>query len=133
MEKGRSGARTSGDDRVGGGAATAMTGSPSAVIIGHQEPPGTWIGAGGSAGGSSIGSWRSVRQRASRCVTVGITEKLYGGGGEGMLHSSVAPPHGSFGAIVPRVRLRHTLYTKTKIATAIKNAPTVDTRLRPPP
>ena len=76
MAKRRIAAPTNAGHSVCVRAATAMTGSPSAVIIGHQEPPGTWIGAGGSAGGSSIGSWRSVRQRASRCVTVGITEKL---------------------------------------------------------
>jgi len=43
---------------------------------GHHDPPGTWIGPGGTAGGSCIGPWRSVLQRGRRLVTVGITEKL---------------------------------------------------------
>src|SRR2546426_10297880 len=68
--------------------ASAMTGSPRAATTGHHEPPGTWIGAGGTAGGSFIGPWRSVRQRGSRLSTVGITEKLYGGGGRSEEHTS---------------------------------------------
>src|SRR3989454_5516021 len=98
--------------------ASAMTGSPRAATTGHHEPPGTWIGAGGTAGGSFIGPWRSVRQRGRRLSTVGITEKFYGGGGEGMPHSSVAPPHGAFGAGAPGVRLRHRVTTKISIETA---------------
>src|SRR2546422_5710912 len=38
----------------------AITGSPNAVISGHQDPPGTWIGAGGRSGSASMGAWRSV-------------------------------------------------------------------------
>src|SRR2546422_7447594 len=110
--------------------ARARTGNPSAATSGHHEPSGTWIGAGGAAGGSGIGSWCSVFQRGSRFATVGITEKLYGGGGEEIAHSSVAPPHGSFGAGAPCERVRHRLTTNTSVATPIKNAPIVETRLR---
>src|SRR2546426_10949071 len=81
--------------------ASASTGSPSAATAGHHEPPGTWTGAGGAAGGAGIGAWGSVFQRGSRLATGGITEKLYGGGGEGIAPSSVAAPHGSVGAGAP--------------------------------
>src|SRR5213078_2750595 len=110
--------------------ASARIGRPNAASMGHHDPPGTWIGPGGAAGGSRIGSWCSVFQRGSRFATVGITEKLYGGGGEGIAHSSVAPPHGSFGAGAPCERVRHRLTTNTSVATPIKNAPIVETRLR---
>src|SRR5438445_12601855 len=109
---------------------SAITGSPHAATSGHHDPPGMWIGAGGAAGGSCIGSWCSVFHRGSRLVTVGMTEKLYAGGGEGMLHSRVAPPHGSFGATCPCRALRHTLKRKTRIDTAMRNAPIVETRFR---
>src|SRR5438132_1005636 len=46
-----------------------------------------------------------------------------------MLHSSVAPPHGSFGAGRPRVRLRTMFQTKTSVAKPMSSAPTVETRL----
>src|SRR6266480_156848 len=111
---------------------SAITGSPHAATSGHHDPPGMWIGAGGVAGGSRIASWRSVFHRGSRLVTLGMTEKLYAGGGDGMLHSSVAPPQGSFGAACPRRALRHTLKRNTRIETAMRNAPTVEARFRPP-
>src|SRR6185295_9421160 len=111
---------------------SAITGRPQAATSGHHDPPGTWMGAGGVAGGSRIGSWCSVFQRGSRLVTVGMTEKLYTGGGDGMLHSSVAPPHGSFEAACPCPRVRHTLKRNTRIDTPIRNAPTVETRFRDP-
>src|SRR5690349_24683088 len=107
-----------------------MIGRPSAATIGHHEPPGTWIGAGGTAGGTWMAGCRSVCQRGNRPVNVGITEKLSTGGGEGMLHSSVAPRHGSFDARCPCRLVRHMLKTKTRIESPIKNAPTVDTRFR---
>src|SRR2546422_6462085 len=109
---------------------SAITGSPHAATMGHHDPPGMWIGAGGRAGGSFIGPWRSVRHRGSRLSTVGITEKLYGGGGDGMPHSSVAPPQGSFEAGRPCVRLRHRFTTKISIERPIRSAPMVETRLR---
>src|ERR1051325_9036865 len=56
--------------------ASARIGRPNAASMGHHDPPGTWIGPGGVAGGSRIGSWCSVFQRGSRFATVGITEKL---------------------------------------------------------
>src|ERR1700704_1271638 len=110
---------------------TAITGNPQAATSGHHDPAGTWIGAGGVAGGSRIGSWCSVFQRGSRLVTVGMTEKLYTGGGDGMLHSSVAPPQGSLGAACP-CRLRHALKRNTRIDTPMRKAPTVETRFREP-
>src|SRR5882724_3142935 len=109
---------------------SAITGSPHAATSGHHDPPGTWMGAGGVAGGSRIGSWCSVFDRGSRLVTVGMTEKLQTGGGDGTLHSSVAPPHGSFEAACPCRRVRHTLTRNTRIDTTMRNAPIVDTRLR---
>src|SRR5207253_2350574 len=80
---------------------SAMTGRPSAATSGHHDPPGTWIGPGGTAGGSFIGPWCSVVQRGRRLVTVGITEKLWAGGGDGMLHSSDAPAQGTLEARCP--------------------------------
>src|SRR5438105_15915361 len=76
--------------------ASARIGRPSAASIGHHDPPGTWIGAGGVVGGSRIGSGCSVFQRGSRVATVGVTEKLYTGGGGAMLQSTVAPAEGTF-------------------------------------
>src|SRR5207247_11009361 len=81
--------------------ARASTGSPSAATGGHHEPHGTWTGAGGAAGGSGIGSWWSVLQRGSRLATVGIAEDKYGGGGEGIVDSSVSPPPGAVVARAP--------------------------------
>ena len=75
---------------------------------------------------SSVGL--SIDQRGRRPATVGMTSKLCGGGGDGMVHSSVAPPHGSFPATLPRLRVRQTLIRNTKIEAPIRNAPTVDTR-----
>src|SRR2546426_597055 len=88
MPKRRMAAPTNTTHRVCVSGASAMTGSPKAATMGHHEPPGMWIGAGGRAGGSFIGPWRSVRQRGSRLSTVGITEKLYGGGGRSEEHTS---------------------------------------------
>src|SRR4029077_18220643 len=132
MPKRRIAAPTNTIHRVCARTESAITGSPQAATNGHHDPPGTWIGAGGVAGGSRIGSWCSVFQRGSRLVTVGMTEKLYTGGGDEMLHSSVAPPQGSLGAACPRRPLRHTLSRNTRIDTPIRNAPTVETRFREP-
>src|ERR1041385_6108879 len=87
----------------------AMIGRPKAVIIGHQEPPGTWIGPGGWSGSGSIGAWRSVRQSGRRLATVGMTVKLETGGGDGIAHSGVAPSHGLFEAVIGRQRVRSRL------------------------
>src|SRR6267142_1990216 len=108
----------------------AMMGSPAAVIIGHHDPPGTWIGAGGRSGRGAIGPWRSVCQSGSRLVTVGMTVKLYTGGGDGIAHSSVAPPHGLFGASAGRRPVRSRLNRKINVASPITNAPIVDTTLK---
>src|SRR2546425_9568270 len=112
MPKRRMAAPTNTTHRVCVRGASAMTGSPRAATTGHHEPPGTWIGAGGTAGGAFIGPWRSVRQRGSRLSTVGITEKVYGGGGEGVPPSSGAPPPGSVDAGAPRGRPRHKVTPK---------------------
>src|SRR5437879_11169629 len=110
---------------------SAITGSPHAATSGHHDPPGMWIGAGGVAGGSRMASWCSVFQRGSRLVTVGMTEKLYAGGGEGMLHSSVAPPQGPVGAARPGRALCHTSRRDTSIETAMRKAPTTEARISP--
>src|SRR5438552_12545815 len=107
--------------------ASARTGRPHAATSGHHEPAGAW-GFPGSAP-SGIALTCVIDQRGRRLATVGMTSKLCGGGGEGMVHSSVAPPHGSLPATLPRVRVRQTLTRKTAIDTPIRNAPTVDTRL----
>src|SRR2546422_9011561 len=103
--------------------ARASTGSPSAATGGHHEPPGTWTGAGGAAGGSGIGSWCSVFQRGSRFANVGITEKMYGGGGEEIAHSSLAPPHRSFRPETPCEKVRHRVTKKTSVRAPIQNEP----------
>ena len=72
----RSAAPTNATHSVCVSGANARTGRPNAATMGHHDPPGTWIGSGGAAGGSRIGPWRSVLQRGRRLVTVGITEKL---------------------------------------------------------
>src|SRR5437879_2993512 len=109
----------------------AMIGSPTAVIIGHQEPPGTWIGAGGRSGNGAIGPWRSVCQSGSRFATVGMTVKLYTGGGDGIAHSSVAPFHGLAGAFTGCHRVRSRFQKKISVAMPTRNAPMVETRLKP--
>ena len=57
--------------------------------------------------------------------TTGSSAKLYSGGGEGMLHSSVAAPHGLGPAIFPRFQAVNRLKAKTSVPTPIMNEPIV--------
>src|SRR6266550_9120484 len=105
-------------------APAAITGSPNAVIIGHHEPPGTWMWAPLPPPPPGGGGTRcAALQRGRRLATVGITSKLCGGGGDGIVHSSVAPPHGSSPAASPLVRERHKFHRNTSTERPIKNAP----------
>src|SRR6266850_4432498 len=108
-------------------AATALLGKPTAVMRGHHEPPGTWIGTGGVRGSGAIAPWCSVFQSGRRLSTRGITVKLYTGGGDGIAHSSVAPCQGSFPAGSPRRRVHHRFTRNTSVATPSRNAPAVET------
>src|SRR5436853_470592 len=69
----------------------------------------------------SSGDFRS--QSGYRDVTVGIVAKLYSGGGDGIDHSSVGAPHGSFPAMAPRFRLDQRFHTKMTTETAWMYAP----------
>src|SRR5260370_600669 len=64
----------------------------------------------------SAGCLRS--QSGRRLLTVGITEKLYAGCGEGIDHSSVQASHGSLPAVLPSKYDHSRLATKTKIPSA---------------
>jgi hypothetical protein len=64
-------------------------------------------------------------QNGRALLTVGTTAKLYSGGGEVIVHSSVAASHGSAGAGSPDRRLRATFQKKNTIENAMTNAPTV--------
>src|SRR3954470_3248326 len=66
----------------------------------------------------------------SRCVTTGIREKLYGGGGELVAHSSVEAPQGLSTASSPRRRLRITLTISTAKLAAKTAAPALESRFR---
>src|SRR5439155_20122399 len=120
-------ARRNATQRVCVGGARARPGAPAEATNGHHEPAVAWSFP--SSAPSGIALTCVIDQRGRRLATVGMTSKLCGGGGEGMVHSSVAPPHGSLPATLPRVRVRQTLTRKTAIDTPIRNAPTVDTRL----
>src|SRR3990172_12665707 len=84
----------------------AMPMIPTAATTGQYDPPGIWMGSGGTSGMAFI--W-VTDHLGNRLSTSGITVKLYSGGGDGMVHSSVAPPHGSLPATSPFRQLRHTL------------------------
>src|SRR6266852_4753877 len=74
----------------------------------------------------SSGCLRSHSGRRLR--TVGITAKLYSGGGELVDHSSVHASQGSFPAALPRKYDTIRFTTKMKIARAWMNAPIVTTK-----
>src|SRR5206468_11060897 len=57
-----------------------------------------------------------ISQRGRRLFTVGVSAKLYSGGGEGVLHSRVQASHGSFPARFPLRKERRTLQTKIRVA-----------------
>jgi hypothetical protein len=60
----------------------------------------------------------------------GKASKLWGGGGDDVAHSSVFPSHGSDGAVRGFRRVTNTLTRKTATDAAMRNDPTVATRLR---
>src|SRR5258708_3861507 len=74
----------------------------------------------------SSGCLRS--QSGRRLLTVGMTEKLYAGGGEGVDHSSVQASHGSLPAVAP-LKYDHARFTmKTAMPSAWKKTPIVTMR-----
>ena len=89
------------------------------------------VGAG--VRGAGVPPWPSpcfCSHSSSRPCTVGMTPKLWTGGGEAMVHSSVRPSQGSGLATAPARIVFHTLAMKTRNDTAIRKAPTVDTRFQ---
>src|SRR5690242_11686056 len=73
-------------------------------------------------------SFRRSSHSGCRLATVGITAKLYGGGGDGVLHSSVPASHGFAPATTPRLRLIQTLTANNATPIANTNAPIVSIR-----
>ena len=61
-----------------------------------------------------------------------MTAKLYSGGGEGIVHSSVAPCHGSGPAGEPRNQLTTRFASSTTIPTVVMYEPIVSARLSGP-
>src|SRR6266513_93440 len=104
--------------RTSGTASSTVVTSPSRVFV---DSPVTYVGP--SAGGDHKGS---------RDVTTGSATKLYGGGGERVLHSSVGAPHGLSPAGLPLYRLRTTSITNKNMLRSMMTAPIVDTRLSVP-
>jgi hypothetical protein len=78
------------------------------------------------------GGANSVCHSGSRLATVGCGRKLYGGGGDGVAHSSVEAPHGFDSAAAPRRRLVITLIRNTSSDTKITAAPIVASRFIDP-
>src|SRR6267142_6119925 len=69
-----------------------------------------------------------MSQSGRRLLTVGISAKLYSGGGELVVHSRVQASHGSFPAGFPLRNETSTLITKISMATAWNAAPIVQIR-----
>src|SRR5262245_19850658 len=116
---------------------TPLTMIVTAIVSrsGQYDGGGMWIAAIDSrvgAGGRGTGAppcpspcfWS---QRSSRPCEVGITAKLYTGGGDGMLHSSVRASHGSGPATTPERWVLNALTMNTEMDSAMMNAPIVDT------
>src|SRR5215468_8871779 len=96
-----------------------------------------WIEAGSTRGGAAgvRGGvpWPSPCfwiQKSSRACTTGTTAKLYTGGGDGMVHSSVRPSHGSAGAGAPERVVFTTFKRKTSRENTMISEPTVATRFQ---
>src|ERR1700693_3094500 len=96
-----------------------------------------WMDAGSSAGAAApfLGGvpWPSpyfCAQKSSRSWTTGTVAKLYTGGGEGMVHSSVRPSHGSAGAAAPDRVFLNTFKRKTRNDSTMISAPPVATRFQ---
>ena len=72
----------------------------SRELVGRLWPP-----AGTGTRRPSLSSTYLRCQKSSSACTTGISAKLYSGGGEGIVHSSVRPSHGSAPAVSPRFRV----------------------------
>src|SRR5262245_27913000 len=73
-----------------------------------------------------------MSQSGRRLLTVGISAKLYSGGGELVLHSRVQASHGSFPAGLPLRNERITLNSQIDMAAIWNAAPREIMRLRVP-
>jgi hypothetical protein len=116
-------------------APVTMTSRLAVSSIGQYEGAGMWTGPGPSrresVGRFPVSSPPYLRsQKSSRSCTVGIRAKFQGGGGEGMDHSSVRPSQGSGPASAPERVVFATLTRNTTKDSAIKKAPTVETRFQ---
>src|SRR5574342_207565 len=89
-----------------------------------------WTGGSAFRGGVPCPSPCFCTQKSSRAWTVGTAAKLYTGGGEGMVHSSVRPSHGSAGAGAPHRVVAITFKMKTRNDSTITNTPIVETRFQ---
>src|ERR1700682_6324140 len=102
--------------------------------MGQYDGGGLWIDVGSSTGpaapfpgGVPLPSPYFCAQKSSRSWTTGTVAKLYTGGGDGMVHSSVRPSHGSAGAAAPERVVVITLQMKTRNESTMTNAPMVAT------
>src|SRR6266508_160603 len=102
--------------------------------MGQWDGGGMWMDCGSRAGvGTRVrrgAPWPSpyfCTQNSSRSCTTGTTAKLYTGGGEGMVHSSVRPSHGSAGAGAAERVVMITFQRKTRNESTITSEPIVAT------
>src|SRR5882724_2702956 len=123
MPKARTATPTRAIASVWSNAPVASMAMPNAATGGQCEPSGTCTGLGGTSG---TGVMPLGVHLGRRLETVGMTLKLYTGGGDGMAHSSVAPFHGSLPAISPCFRVRQTLYMKIRNPITRNTVPYVD-------
>src|SRR5688500_5920664 len=122
-----------------------MTGRPNEATSGKYDGDGMWmpcplcaaVSACSWAPACSAVAMRTRRpsssslylrcQKSSTECTVGISAKLYSGGGDGIDHSNDRPSHGSAGASTRRFREATQFHMKMSTDTAMTKAPTVDT------
>src|SRR5713101_7184538 len=109
----------------------------AASRLGHSDGGGMGMDAGSTCGAGTFFRggvpWPSpyfCTQKSSRSCTTGTTAKLYTGGGDGMVHSSVRPSHGSAGAGAPERVVLTTFPRKTSRESTMISAPTVATRFQ---
>src|SRR5215470_6081410 len=105
--------------------------------IGQYDGGGMWMDDVSTCAGGVIFRggvpWPSpyfCTQKSSRSRTMGTTAKLYTGGGEGIVHSSVRPSQGSAGAGAPERAVVTTFHRKTSSESAMVKAPMVATRFQ---
>src|SRR5215510_3486441 len=105
--------------------------------IGQYDGGGMWMDEVSTcAGGVTLRGgvpWPSpyfCTQKSSRSCTTGTTAKLYTGGGDGIVHSSVRPSHGSAGAVTPERVVFTTFKRKTSRESTMISEPTVATRFQ---